>query len=144
MISWKEVEALIQAAKTELLASDLRKEFTVTYPEDATYSQDDDFLYQVWSSNKDDDVWAASPSLKKALVAYCQYRADDILGDFDEILSNVDGRNRLVLFDMDDFDERCQDEWVSKKERMVQIHNSRCALLLPHLGPCPLLPGAKA
>ena len=117
MTTMREVRELLQAAKLELLTSPLRKEWDVTCSEPGHSKTDEDqgFLYELWNANKDDDVWAASPSLGKALVAYTAYRAEDELETVDKILSNVNGRNRLELFDMADFDEACWDEWRERK-----------------------------
>ena len=102
------IRELLQKAKAELLASPLRNEQDEGEP---IWDDDKDFLYQLWSSHRDEEVWDASPALKLALMAYAQYRAADVLDSFNEILSNVDGRKYLILFKMDDFDDECWAEW---------------------------------
>ena len=54
--------------------------------------------------------------------AWVKYKAEDILLDgsidyvFGEIMDHVDGRNHIVIADIDDFDEACWDEWKEKKK----------------------------
>src|SRR5438132_11820252 len=112
MTQLNEIAELIQKAKGELVSSKLNEDFI----------DDQDFIYQIWCAFKEDDVYKASPSLKKAFVAWVRYKAEDVTAGssidyiFGEIMDHVDGRNHIVIADLDDFAEACWDEWKEKKK----------------------------
>ncbi len=107
LLRMNDIRGLMAQAAKELLESPLKK----TFQGEDTEFDAQDFLYQVWNSFKDSEVWGASPSLKKALVGYVRYCAEDALESFDSIIDNVDGRNHVCVADMEDFDAECYEVW---------------------------------